>query len=117
MKRIFYIHFSRSTFRSASFSLLFLCVHTLVFATYPAKKSANGFYIGQYRIGLGCGINIYMGAQRDFGIAYSYLNRTELIPGFNFELYKTINSSSEIGIRFAHGSMFTTALLSDNKTY
>jgi len=60
----------------------------------------NAQILDGLRFGGGIGKSIYWGSQMDFVFSTNTYGKSELNNGYNFQIYKTINRSSEVGFRY-----------------
>ncbi|MFA9215079.1 MAG: hypothetical protein ACEQSR_14775 [Candidatus Methylacidiphilales bacterium] len=59
------------------------------------------------RLGGGIGKSIYWGTQMDFVFSTNTYGKSELNNGYNFQIYKTINRTSEIGFRYLNTELWS----------
>jgi len=75
--------------------LLLLALIIGLFSTNISSQILYGV-----RIGGGLGSSYYWGSQMDGKISLSTYNRSELNPGYKFQVYKAIDKKNEFGIRY-----------------
>ncbi len=82
----------------------FFSLYILIFLTSTSTKAQ--FFDG-LRFGAGIGKSIYWGSQMDFIFSTNTYGKSEFNNGYNFQIYKSINRSSEIGFRYLNTELWS----------
>jgi hypothetical protein len=77
----------------------------IFFILFSVKTNAQ-FFDG-LRVGIGVGKSIYWGSQMDFAFRTNTYGKSEFNNGYNFQIYKAINNSSELGFRYLTAELWS----------
>jgi hypothetical protein len=80
-----------------NFKIVKKILYSIFILTY---NTSNCQILKDVRIGLGIGETIYVGTQMDLKFSTNTYGKNEFNLGYNFQIYKAINESSEIGFRY-----------------
>lgn len=79
----------------------------LFFVGMIVHFSLFGQFYKNARVGVGVGGSLYYGTQMDEKISFSTYDKSEVNLGYNFQMYKAINSNSEFGVRYLSTSLWS----------
>lgn len=84
-----------------SYKILFFIVFSI------SSFVSNSQILNGFRIGGGVGESIYWGSQMDGKMSFNTYNKSEFNPGFNFQLYKAIDTKNELGFRYLNTQLWS----------